>query len=424
MTSPSEVVLTMSIRGIGGIFAYNEAFIERVGRLKFAFLIFKYFPFGGVQRDMLRIARELNKQGHQVEIFTISWNGDLPDGDIAVHVIPTRGIFNYSRYQRFIDAANAHIRLEAEAGRPFDLLVGFNRMAGLDAYFVADPCFVERAHVMRGFFYRLTPRYRWFAHCEEAIFSAQAKTEFLLLSDVEKRHFQKWYHTPDDRFHFIPPFLSSERLVLQDKAEMRRYLRHEFGFDAEDFVYLLVGSGFSMKGLDRAIHALACLPAEKLAGSRLLAIGQDNPKPFMQMAKKLGVAERVIISKGRPDIPQLMQGADAYVHPAYRENTGLVILEAMACGLPVLVTDNCGYAFHVAAAEAGLVSAAPFDQAAFNQLFQRMMTDPQCDIWRANGQRYAQQLMQANDGSAEARVLTGMVRKKSGVADRAVQVSS
>jgi UDP-glucose:(heptosyl)LPS alpha-1,3-glucosyltransferase len=410
----------MSIRGIGGIFAYNEAFIERVGRLKFAFLIFKYFPFGGVQRDMLRIARELSKQGHRVEIFTISWDGDLPDGDISVHVIPVRGIFNYTRYQRFINAAYAQIRRDAENGSPFDLLVGFNRMAGLDAYFVADPCFVERAHVMRGFFYRLTPRYRWFARCEEAIFSAQAKTEFLLLSDVEKVYFQKWYQTPDSRFHYIPPFLSSERLVLKDKAEMRRYLRREFGFDAEDVVYLLVGSGFSMKGLDRAIQALASLPAEKLAVTRLVAVGQDNPAHFMQIANKLGVADRVTISKGRPDIPQLMQGADVYVHPAYRENTGLVILEAMACGLPVLVTDVCGYAFHVAAADAGLVSPAPFDQQAFNRLFLQMMFSTQRAGWSANGQRYAQQLMQANDGSAEACVLIEMARKKSGVVEHAV----
>ena len=408
----------MSIRGIGGIFAYNVPFIERVGRLKFAFLIFKYFPFGGAQRDMLRIARELNNKGHQVEIFTISWNGDLPNEGIAVHIMPTRGLFNYSRYQRFIDAARDRIRREADQGRPFDLLVGFNRMAGLDAYFVADPCFVERAHVMRGFFYRLTPRYRWFAACEQAIFSSEAHTEFLLLSELEKAHFQKWYGTADGRFHLIPPFLSPERLIMQDKAEMRRYLRSAFSFDAEDFVYLLVGSGFSVKGLDRAIQALASLPAAKLDRCRLLAVGQDNPKPFLQMAEKLGVADRVTIAGGRADIPQLMQGADAYVHPAYRENTGLVLLEAMACGLPVLVTDVCGYAYHIAAAEAGLVSAAPFDQQVFNRLFLQMLLSTQRDNWSANGRRYAQQLIAANDGSAEAAVLIELALKKSGKASR------
>ncbi|MDZ4097297.1 MAG: glycosyltransferase, partial [Methylophilaceae bacterium] len=193
---------------------------------------------------------------------------------------------------------------------------------------------------------------------------------------------------------------------------MRQHLRQIFGFGTNDFVYLLVGSGFSMKGLDRAIRGLASLPKEKLATTRLVAVGQDNPKPFMQMAKEFGVEGQVTISKGRPDIPDLMQGADVYVHPAYRENTGLVILEALACGLPTLVTETCGYAYHIATANAGFVAPSPFDQSEFNQLFQQMMMSEYREDWSRNGLNYAKQIMQANDGSAEARVLIDVVRKK------------
>lgn len=361
---------------------------------------------------MLRIARELNKQGHRVEIFTISWDGDLPEGDVQVHVIPSEGLFNYTKYQRFIASAFQKIKQDNANGKSFDSIVGFNRMAGLDAYFAADPCFIERAHAQRGFFYRLTPRYRWFTACEKAIFTVSAKTEILLLTDIEKNHFQKWYQTQSQRFHFIPPFLSPERFVLKDKKEMRKHLRQTFGFGANDFVYLLVGSGFSMKGLDRAIRGLASLPKEKLATTRLVAVGQDNPRPFMHMADELGVASQVTISKGRPDIPDLMQGADVYVHPAYRENTGLVILEALACGLPTLVTETCGYAYHVRDADAGLVAPSPFDQVGFNLLFQQMMTSPTREEWRQKGLDYAKQIMQANDGSAEANVLIEVAKKK------------
>ena len=114
---------------------------------------------------------------------------------------------------------------------------------------------------------------------------------------------------------------------------MRKHLRQAFGFGATDFVYMLTGSGFSMKGLDRAILALETLPEKLRVNTRLVAVGQDNPKQFAAMAQKLGVANHVVISKGRTDIPQLMQGADVCVHPAYRENTGLVILEGMALSL-------------------------------------------------------------------------------------------
>lgn len=385
--------------------------------MKFSFLIFKYFPYGGMQRDMLRTANELVKRGHQVEIFTMRWDGDLPDAKkpnpIKVHVLPQTGWFNYQRYQKFIDAAFERIN----AGN-FDYVFGYNRMAGLDAHFAADPCFIERAHQQRSFFYRLLPRYKWFTACERAIFAKDQKTEVLAVSLTEKPHFQKWYGIQDNRYHYIPPFLSPERFILQDKQVMRAYLRDSFGFGAEDFVYLLTGSGFAMKGLDRAILAMAALPADLRVNTRLVAVGQDNPKTFNQMAKKLGLQNNVLISKGRPDIPQLMQGADACVHPAYRENTGLVILEAMACGAPILVTASCGYASHVAEADAGIVHDMPFNQELFNQQFLEMRQSPQKQTWSEHGLNYSKAIMNANDGSAEALILIELALRKAATLKR------
>ncbi|OYY50552.1 MAG: glycosyl transferase family 1 [Methylophilaceae bacterium 17-44-8] len=369
--------------------------------MKFAFIIFKYFPFGGMQRDMLRTAKELLKRGHQVEIFTLSWQGDVPSG-IKVHVLPQTGWFNFQRYQKFIDASFAII----QSGK-FDFVFGYNRMAGLNAHFAADPCFIERAHQQRSWWYRLTPRYRWFAKCEYAVFSKQVNTDILAVSLSEQPHFQHWYGTQNERFHFIPPFLSPERFVLQDKVTMRKHLRDAFGFAQDDFVYMLTGSGFAMKGLDRAILAMAALPSELLQHTKLIAVGQDKPKQFQAMANRLGLQSHVVISKGRSDIPLLMQGADVCVHPAYRENTGLVILEGMACGAPMLVTESCGYAHHVADAQAGIVIPMPFNQALMNQqwLAMRTSSNAQRETWAQNGLSHLQGVMRANDGSAEAKIL-------------------
>jgi UDP-glucose:(heptosyl)LPS alpha-1,3-glucosyltransferase len=376
--------------------------------LKFAFIIFKYFPFGGMQRDMLRTANELVKRGHVVDIFTLSWQGELPHG-MHVHVLPQKGWFNYQRYQKFIDATFNHIQRQ-----PVDFIVGYNRMAGLDAHFAADPCFVERAQQQRSWLYRLTPRYRWFAACEKAIFAKELPTEILAVSLAEKPHFQYWYGTQSARFHYIPPFLSPERFVLQDKTAMRQHLRQTFGFGENDFVFLLTGSGFAMKGLDRAILALAALPKELLATTRLVAVGQDNPKHFQAMAKKLGLSQHVVISKGRADVPLLMQGADVCVHPAYRENTGLVILEGMACGAPMLVTMSCGYAHHVAEAGAGLVCEMPFVQERFNEQCcqMRVASESKMQQWSNQGLVHAQHVMAANDGSAEAAILIALAENK------------
>jgi len=379
--------------------------------MKFAFVIFKYFPFGGAQRDMMRIAQASVRRGHEVHIFTQAWDGPQPQTDISVHTMPGAGWPNFRRYRDFIRQVQAAI---AEIG--FDFVVGFNRLPGLGAYFAADPCFVERAHARWGNFYRLSARYRFFADCEKAVFAPDSGCEILLLSPAEKAEFQRWYTTPDARFHLLPPFISPERFVLQDPAQVRASVREEFGFGADDALLLMVGSGFKTKGLDRAIQALAALPQHLRDRTRLLAVGQDNPRFFMKMAKRLGVSDHVVVVAGRNDVPRLMQGADLLVHPAYRENTGLVLLEAGACGLPVLASDVCGYAFHIRQAESGKLIASPFSQQQFNQQMEYMLTSANREPWSQNGKCYANALMQANDGSAEAEMIENFARRKVGTA--------
>ena len=182
MTSPNDEVLTSKMRFMG-IFSHT------IHYMKFAFIIFKYFPFGGMQRDMLRTANELVARGHSVEVFTLNWQGELPTG-IKVHVLPQNGWFNFTRYQHFIDATFAMIH----QGQ-FDYIFGYNRTPGLNAHFAADPCFIERAHKQRNWLYRLTPRYRWFAACEKAVFSNELAVQILAVSHLNATFSALVWHT-------------------------------------------------------------------------------------------------------------------------------------------------------------------------------------------------------------------------------------
>ncbi|HZV99603.1 MAG TPA: glycosyltransferase family 4 protein, partial [Methylophilaceae bacterium] len=398
--------------GISHIFAYNHEIADLSGAshtsLKFAFLIFKYFPYGGQQRDMLRIATELSLLGHSVDVFTMAWVGEPPaSANINIRLVPAKGLLNHRRYANFIRAALIQI-----AEGEYDLVTGFNRMPGLDAYFAADPCFVEKAYNQRNLLYRFSGRYRWFAGCEQAIFSPESRTEVLLLAEREKTSFQQWYRTPDERFHLLPPYLSSQRMALQDKGAMRQRLRQEFGFDEDDFVLLLVGSGFRTKGLDRAIDAVAALPAAVRAKTRLVAVGQDNPKVFKRLVLERGLKANVRICAGRDDIPELMQGADLLIHPARRELAGHVLLEAMASGLPVLATDVCGYSPHIQKAQAGKLLKSPFQQTDLNAALLEILSTEEGLTWSRNGLQYAKSLMAANDGSAEAQILVKLAQRK------------
>ena len=84
-----------------------------------------------------------------------------------------------------------------------------------------------------------------------------------------------------------------------------------------------------------------------------------------------------------------MCDADILIHPARVEAAGMVLLEAVIAGLPILTTENCGYAFHVKKAEAGIVLPMSFEQSVFNHALNEMLDKNKRLRWHRNGVDYA-----------------------------------
>lgn len=350
--------------------------------MKLAFCLYKHFPYSGLSRDMLRIARTCVARGHEVTIFTGDWQ-DAPQPGMRVEVLRPVGLTNHSLARSF------QRRLKrALAGEKFDAVIGFNKMAGLDLYYGADFCYVGRTKPRQHWLYRLTPRYRFFYRFENAVFDAHNQTHVLALSEREKSVYQEYYLTPDRRFHTLPPTLDAARRLSGDPHAVRAATRARLGLAEDQHLLLFVGSGFKTKGLDRVIEALAALPESLRDRTRLAVIGQDREDGFRALAQRCGVSAQMSFLGGRDDVPALMRAADLLVHPARGENTGTVLLEAIAAGLPVLATDVCGYAPHIRQARAGRVLPSPFDQGEFNHQVCEMLTAPERSQWIANGLAY------------------------------------
>ncbi len=350
---------------------------------KLAFVLFKYFPYGGLQRDMCRIAQACRSWGHRIHVYCLSWEGPVPDG-FLVHQAEIKRLTNHARYRAFQQAL-AH----RFADEGIDCVIGFNRMPGLDIYYAADSCFKEKlSH--RSKLLQLSPRYRHFLEFEEAVFGPGSKTHALLISPTQQADFQRHYNTAPERLHLLPPGIARDRMAPPNAAGIRQAFRQEFGVAEDQRLLLAIGSGFKTKGLDRTLRAISALPEGQRSRTRLLAMGSDNPAPFIRMAKRLGLAQQFEIISGRDDVPRFLQGGDLLIHPAYHENTGTVLLEALVAGLPVLTTASCGYACHVEQSGGGRVVPAPFEQAQLNQYLTEMLDSPQREQWRKSGIQYGQ----------------------------------
>lgn len=350
--------------------------------MKLAFCLFKYFPFSGLSRDLVRIIEASRERGHEIHVFAAQWQGDVPEG-VELMLLPGRRWMNHSQNASFFRRLKAELRKHE-----FDAIVGFNRMPGLDLYYGADYCYVGRARPKYPRLYRLTPRYHTMAKFEREVFGVHSNTDILSLSEREKDVYQQFYATPDKRFHLLPPTLDRKRIQEESRETVRARSRQGLGIRDDDIALLFIGSGFKTKGLDRAIDALASLPAALLERCTLRVVGEDSERNYRKLADNLDLGKRVVFLGGRSDIPELLAAGDLLIHPAYSENTGTVLLEAIAAGLPVLTTDVCGYASHIAEADAGVVLTSPFDQTELNNELVNMLNSPLRDQWSRNGIAY------------------------------------
>ena len=66
----------------------------------------------------------------------------------------------------------------------------------------------------------------------------------------------------------------------------------------------------------------------------------------------------------------------------------MVLIEALAAGLPVLATEVCGYSYHIQRAEAGEIVSSPFVQANLDRLLLSMLTSDKKHEWGRNGRDY------------------------------------
>lgn len=327
--------------------------------MKLAFCLFKYYPYGGLERDFLQIAKACHARGHDIHVFTMHWEGEIPAG-FHVTLIKPFGLTNHSRAKSFANKLSSYL-----SKTEFDVIIGFNHLPKLDIYFAGDPCFAKKAQQKHPILHKFLPRYSVFTKLEEAVFSKKSHTQILLLNPTHQQDFIHYYHTPKKRFTLLAPGINEDRRRPLDQISRRHALRKKYDIHDNEKIILMVGSDFKRKGVDRALLAMSKLPPHLKEKTHLWIIGKGDAKP----------QERVIFFGTRDDVVEFYAAADCLLHPAYQETAGMVLIESLAAGLPVIVTQNCGYAAYIQRANAGIVIPEPVTQENINQAVIKMLTD-------------------------------------------------
>lgn len=177
---------------------------------------------------------------------------------------------------------------------------------------------------------------------------------------------------PRRALHVIPNGFDPGLFYRTDKGTARR----RAGLPADATVLLAVGNLVPVKGHAFLLAALA--PVLRADARRVLVVVGDGPlaSSLRRLATDLGVAAQVRFQGARPheEIPAWMSAADLFVLPSHDEGGGVVVLEAMACGTPVVAT-SVGHVPQAVAPTAGRVVTVG-DEAAFRDAVEDLLAHP------------------------------------------------
>jgi UDP-glucose:(heptosyl)LPS alpha-1,3-glucosyltransferase len=181
--------------------------------------------------------------------------------------------------------------------------------------------------------------------------------KIIAISDMVKEDMIRWYRIPADRITVVYNGVDIERFHprnCQYREEIRK--RHGIG---EEILILFVSNNFRMKGLGHLIRALADLKRENINPFKLVVLGRDRKGPYLHLARRTGISGEVIFA-GPSDEPEKYYGAaDLLAHPTFYDACSLTVLEAIACGLPVITTSCNGASGMITHGKDGWVVAKP-----------------------------------------------------------------
>jgi UDP-glucose:(heptosyl)LPS alpha-1,3-glucosyltransferase len=205
------------------------------------------------------------------------------------------------------------------------------------------------------------PAHRAFALLERRQYLGPSRPLIVVNSQMVQGHFQRYYGIPPAAVRVVHAAIDPARFAEDDRRARRLALRQQCGILPEETVAAFVGMNYRLKGLEPLLHAVRRLPADQ--PFRLLVAGGPRTAPWERLARRLGVAQRVRFLGYCADTRDCYFAADFLVHPTFYDPCSLVVLEALACGLPVITSRFNGAAELFREPGEGYVIDDPHDHA-------------------------------------------------------------
>jgi UDP-glucose:(heptosyl)LPS alpha-1,3-glucosyltransferase len=320
--------------------------------MKIAVVIPKYGLVGGAETFAFEVCDRLAlRREFEIHVFANKWRPGR--GTITFHKVPI------IRFPRYLDPVSfAYFADRLIRRQDFDLVHSHERLFEMDIFtFHGIPHRIWRNRIRKRPLTLFDRATAWVEN--KGLRSPRLKTVMPVSSLVQEELLQQ-YDFLRNKIVISPPGVALERFSALAPQKCRQEILLRYNWSQTDIIVLFVSMNFELKRLDLVLKGMAAVAdgANKDASLKLLVVGKGNEKRFKNLACDMGISEKVIFAGVTREVEKYFLAADIFAMPSGFDTFGLVVLEAMAAGLPVIISNNVGARDLVKQGENGFVLSA------------------------------------------------------------------
>jgi len=331
--------------------------------MKIALVIDQYLPHkGGGERYLEMLAYQLVQQGHFVTILARRFPVTSPPPKIHYHPIHVPPWPGWARLLFFAFQCHKMIKenrfdIVHDVGHTWDADV-FNPHGGVEQVWLRR-YFASYRHPTHRFLKKLqrlcSPKEWAFLFLQRRQYLSPVTRRVIAISPMIKEHIRAHYPAlPAQKVVLVQNPVDLSRFSPQNRPRFRDSTRMSLGLNRNEVALLFAGNNFRLKGLFPLLDALKIL-SKKTPNLRLLVAGNEPLRRWKRFCQILQIESRVTFLGSIGEMEKLYAASDIFVLPAYYDSAPLVVLEALASGLPVITSRWAGTSSAIQSPDTGVI---------------------------------------------------------------------
>lgn len=305
---------------------------------------------GGAESYAVSLASTLADNGWEVHLFGEAWDGE-----------PKKAHFHEIHIPKFLPAwiklllfAFQHKKIITEQN--YDAVVGFGNTiymnvyqshGGVHQFSTARMVYAEKnilKRIVKRIFILLSMKQWVRAWIESAPFRMNPRPKIVAIAHMIKEDMESFFHITSNEIKIIYNGVNTERYNFSLRQRLRGQLRDQWRVGENDVVFLFVAHDLKKKGIEPLAEAAAELKRIGNHNFKIIVVGGSPYRSLLKLAERLDLKNDIIFAGRVKSIDEFYANSDVFVLPTYSDACSLVVIEAMASGLPSITTTVNGAA--------------------------------------------------------------------------------